>query len=585
MGNHGGGPTIQLLDAINHLPVEGMAYSTTEAYFRQVEGETLPVLTGDLQHHARGCYSACAFVKAENRRCEQNLLAAEKFCAMATALTGAAYPAKELQTAWENLLFNQFHDILGGCSIKPAYTDAGYGFGMTMGTKEQLITAALQRIAWRIDTLQGQTLPSYKTNSVFVWQHEVLGTPLVVFNANPWPVTGLISVYADATCVTDSQGNEIPFQRIRGYQTNGADCYHTAFNAKAPAMGYAVYRLYLEKPGATSFVSALRVTETSLENECVRVELDPVTGDVSRFYDKTTGETVIGDACSALLLDETHCDTWAHNEDSLGPTVGQFRAKSFQVMEQGSVIASLRVISECGDSTLTRTYSIAPGSKAVTVDTTVDFHEKHRALKFAFPVTGDTVTAKTAFGTITKPLGTGEEPCGSWIACGKLCIANDGQYGYDTQDGQLRMSILRGAVYADHYGQDHRDAGSEYMDQGIRSFRYRLLPFESKTACERSAAELNCGLRVIEGSFHAGDLPETMCCLECDSSNVVITAVKQQEDGNGNILRLYELEGKDTPVTVKLFGKTLHAELPHHALMTLRSDGVPVNAIEWEINP
>ncbi|HOJ12304.1 MAG TPA: hypothetical protein PK733_17200 [Clostridiales bacterium] len=34
-----------------------------------------------------------------------------------------------IQKAWKNVLFNQFHDIMGGCSIKEAYDDAGEFYG------------------------------------------------------------------------------------------------------------------------------------------------------------------------------------------------------------------------------------------------------------------------------------------------------------------------------------------------------------------------------------------------------------------------------------------------------------------------
>ena len=141
VGNHGGGPTIKLIREIDNLQMKAFIYSTPDAYFKCVDKAGLTTVKGELQHHARGCYSACSFVKQSNRKCEQNLLAAEKLCVMAKELTGAAYPAEKLHKAWKNLMFNQFHDILGRCSIKKAYDDAGYLFGEIMSITEQVTFA------------------------------------------------------------------------------------------------------------------------------------------------------------------------------------------------------------------------------------------------------------------------------------------------------------------------------------------------------------------------------------------------------------------------------------------------------------
>ena len=152
-----------------------------------------------------------------------------------------------------------------------------------------------------------------------------------------------------------------------------------------------------------------------------------------------------------------------------------------------------------------------------------DFHEKHRTLKFTFPMTEETVIAQIPFGTVTRQGYTGEEPCQKWIASGNLCVANDCKYGYDTCDGQMRLTVLRGAIYADHFAQ--RDEFNEYMDQGIHEFTYSLYPSGDHSENERKAAQLNYGLRRVLSSFHKGSLPERMGCIELDAQNVIISAV------------------------------------------------------------
>lgn len=103
VGNHGGGPTIQLIKNINSLPLEDLIYSTPDEYFSAIDTENLPVVKCELQHHARGCYSACSDVKKQNRICENNLIAAEILSVMAKELVNVKYPGKKLNKAWKML--------------------------------------------------------------------------------------------------------------------------------------------------------------------------------------------------------------------------------------------------------------------------------------------------------------------------------------------------------------------------------------------------------------------------------------------------------------------------------------------------
>lgn len=586
VGNHGGGPSIRMLHSFNEMHRKELRYSTVGAYFEKVRKDPLPTLQGELQHHARGCYSAETSIKRGNRKCEENLIAAERLCLMANQLTGAKYPAKKLDKAWKNVLFNQFHDIMGGCCVKTAYEDASYLHGEAMSITEQEINAAMQRIAWHIDTLQGETLPSYKYDlhdkgQWAIWEHEVLGTPVVVFNIHPWPVRQTVQVYAYASKMTDDKGNEIPFQLVRGEHTDGTDKMNTAFIAEVPAMGYRVYRLFTEKESKENFPVELQATETTLENSLICLELDKTTGDICKLYDKKTGRTLIDQPCKAILLDESACDTWAHDQKCLGEICGEFAATQFELTELGPVRASIRVTSVCENSRMQRTYTVAAGSDQVQVNAKIDFREKHRALKFTFPMAEETVTAQIPFGTVTRQGYTGEEPCQKWFASGNLCIANDCKYGYDTCDGQMRMTVLRGAIYADHFAR--RDEHNVYMEQGIHEFTYSLYPACGNGENERKAAQLNFGLRRVMGSFHKGSLPESNSCISCDCENVIISAVKQGEDGEGMVLRLYEIGGKDTTAEITVFHKKIVVSVPRNSLKTVNEKGKELNAMEWEM--
>ena len=528
VGNHGGGPTIKLLEAINELDIPEMEFSTPEDYFKSISKKELPVIKDELQHHARGCYSACTSVKMGNRRCENNLIAAEKLCVMAKELLGAAYPQKKLEKAWKNLLFNDFHDILGGCSIKKAYDDAGYLYGEIMSITEQEINFAMQVIAHNIDTLNGTSLPSNKdceSEHWHIWETEGIGTPIVVFNPHTWKVKMPVQVNVVAACVTDCNDREIPFQIVRGDQTNGShDKMQTIFTAEIEPLGYAVYRVFVKHKGVKTFDGGMIADEHFLENDVIRVEFNSETGEISRIYDKESKKDILSGNCSAILLDETSADTWAHGKTYLGEFAGSFAKPEFSVTENGNIRATLRVKSYFNNSVICRDYSIVPDSKCVKVKANIDFHEKHRTLKFSFPTDRGETIAKIPFGTITRNNELGEEPCGSWISNGKYVVANDGKYGYDTTKNEIRLSILRSAIYADHVGE--RDDFCEFMEQGIHECSYMIYPYESNALSDEKAEELNFPLRCLIESFHNGILPLKKSCFNCDNKNIIVTSIK-----------------------------------------------------------
>ncbi|NMB72446.1 MAG: hypothetical protein GYA22_09890, partial [Bacteroidales bacterium] len=118
-GDHGGGATKENIRSINELKSEKDAphvfYSTTENYFKEVRNISnleLPVVKDDLQHHAVGCYTAESEIKKGNRQSEAALITAEKISAIGSVAWDANYPAKDFTTAWQRVLFLQFHDSL-----------------------------------------------------------------------------------------------------------------------------------------------------------------------------------------------------------------------------------------------------------------------------------------------------------------------------------------------------------------------------------------------------------------------------------------------------------------------------------------
>ena len=590
VGNHGGGPTAALLNAIDEIKTEHTIYATPDEYFEKQDKESLPLWHGELQHHARGCYAATASIKKSNRMQEQNLIACEAMCTLAQKLVGMPYPKEELNRAWKNLLFHQFHDILGGCSIRAAYQDASFFAGETMAITERLIYTAMQAIANRIDTLCGEQKTMYRTScpqhdasSPQVYVHERLGTPYVVFNPNPNPKSEVVKHNCTANRLTDEENHDVPYQSVRADRTNGPDNYDTAFIAQVPALGYRIYRVF-PRPLCDGLPETkdpiCKATRFTLENDILSVRFSYATGEIASVIDKRTGKELLSKPCRTILTDETACDTWAHNQKDLGKECGVFGAPHFRVTEEGSVRSSVKITVRHGNSLVERTYTLTAGSDCLSVSCKIWFTEKHKALKLTFPIGNCDVTSEIPFGTITRPQNTGEEFHHNWVSANGLCIANNTSYSHDTANGELRLTLLRGALYADHYGK--RDDACEYAEQGENFFTYQLFPVTDAAEASRRATLLNNPPRMIYAGFHEGELDPAYSALSLNNDAVIVTAIKQAEEGDGEILRLVNTNKDTETVTVTMSNKSVTLTLSPYEIKTVNlSNQKELNFMEW----
>ncbi|MBQ4322598.1 MAG: hypothetical protein IJC19_01520, partial [Clostridia bacterium] len=161
-----------------------------------------------------------------------------------------------------------------------------------------------------------------------------------------------------------------------------------------------------------------------------------------------------------------------------------------------------------------------------------------------------------------------------------IAVANDGKYGYDSTDDQIRMTVLRGAIFADHYGV--RDDRCRFTDQGESRFTYTVFPFRSVGDAQRRAEILNLPLRAVTDTFHFGPLPQISENFSNPSENVIVTALKKAEDSDGIVLRCYEVEGRETNTQIQTFGQSISVHLAPHAVGTVDGEGKRLNFMEWE---
>ncbi len=601
VGNHGGGPTraniASILEAMGRPDGPRVCFDGPDHFFEVVResGAELPVLHDELQHHSRGCYTAVSLIKWYNRKCEQALLTAEKFAALATRLVGAGYPRARLTRAWEEVLFNQFHDILAGTSIPEACDDACKALEQSLCIAHRELERSLDVLGEQVDT-RGE------------------GRPLLAFNPHPWsqkvPVEAVVAVAGrwnedrrgeflpGEVTLRDDGGHPVTAQVTEIEHHGGDYLLHFCFLADLPALGYRCYHFDMPSD-APRWMPPEPQPVAILENEYLRLTFDQQSGWLTSLYDKQHGIEYLRDAGGVLLVIDDPSDTWSHDVDSFREVIGRFHAGGNVVLvESGPVRQVVRVRSRWGNSTAVQEYILYAGDDQVYLRLTVDWHEQHKMLKLAFPLAVESPqsTSSVPYGYIRRVDDGGEEPCQSWIdvggrvdgqECG-LALLNDCKYGYDVLDGELRMSILRSPIYAFHMPrQVMAGVTYHYTDQGTQTVNLALVPHLGGWAegdVVRRAWSLNAPPIAREVDVHPGHWPAVASWLECDTPNVVLTVLKRAEDGGDLILRGYEAAGRENVAEVRFLDERWTFSWRPHEIKTVRlrvgEKPVEVNMLE-----
>jgi alpha-mannosidase len=545
-----------------------LQFSTAKSFFdgldKKLPTMKVPTWRDELyfEYH-RGVQTTQAETKKRIRTTEELLLNAEKFSAIAT-LYGRAYPSGDFDRGWKDLLFDDFHDIMPGSGIAVNYLDAKRNLEDVGRVGHAILDGSLGEIAAHINTAGP-------------------GVPVAVFNSLSWPRNEVVEAEvqlpsaAAAVEVVDAAGKTVPSQTLTIYSVTHR--VRLLLKVSVPGLGYRTY--YVRGAAKQQAVpSEVQASDNTLENDVVRLRVDPQTGCMISFFDKrsktealavsetdTGGPTqsVCGNLLQTFRDKPKQWDAWNIDADFEKEHWDLDHADEVKLVEHGPLRAILRVKNHFQNSTFVRDIVLDAGSARVDVNTTADWHEKHILLKVAVPSSAhnDRATFEIPYGSIERPTtrntpaekGKFEVPALQWAdlsdATHGVSLLNDCKYGYDAKGNVLRLSLLRSPEWPD-----------PHADEGRHEFTYSLYPHGGtwrEALTVRRGYELNYPLLVKQIEKHDGQFKVEYSFLELQPDNVVLTAVKKAEEEDALILRFYEWAGKETDVRLRLPAGALDA--------------------------
>lgn len=393
-----------------------------------------------------------------------------------------------------------------------------------------------------------------------------------------------------AVLVRDASGKVYPAQIVYAKPTPPGYTSKVQFIVdNMPAGGYKTFYVDVTKTG--EFMNAIPFADNTFETDFFTVKFDMKTGDIVSLFDKRTKKEFVrhGGQLNTLSMSledkKGGMKSWTINK-----IVGEEEikdVKSVKVVENGPVRACVETVKTWGKSRfIERTY-LYRSYPRIDYDMEVRWLETGSdstdspMLTAIFPISMENSKfySQVPFDVVERPIdgkingkdapawqksqsntygvspevNHGQEvPAQKWVDVtdGKVGIAllNKTKYGHSYHNGSLRLTLMRAAGDPDIY-----------PNLGKFNISYSLFPHAGdwKNGVWAEGDDFNVPVYAAEPPSLAvvkahATRPEEESFFSVSPANVIMSGMKQAEDGDELIIRLFEVEGIETTATINL---------------------------------
>lgn len=537
-GDGGGGPQFEMIEMSRRVKdLNGVPKSE-----HMRVGDFMPKLEKDVKNPStykgelylelhRGTLTNQHNIKRNNRKAEILLRDLELLTVSNAVRDSEIAGDKDIHPLWEDLLLNQFHDLLPGTCIPSAHRLSLEQTGKVIATAKELIK---ERASGESDCISVTNTLSFDRND-----------PIFIECEN-----GLI---ADLDCrqqrYTDLDGKSILI--LSGITI--------------PAFSSIEIKLI---PGECKADCPFEIKDDAVSTDFADIGFDSK-GYISSYIDKASGrqlKAADGYSFNTFLMAEDLPSSW-DNWDVDADLELKFRDTSElldrKVISAGEVALIIRSqYSVSPKSSIQQDMIIFAGSPEIRFDTLMNWNDDHRFLKTAFDtvVQSDFARFEIQYGNVLRPTTRNNSiekakfevvnhkyTDLSETRCG-VAILNDGKYAISVEGGKMRLSLHKGGTRPDFTG-----------DHGLHKTVYSFLPHQGGFSAEtviRPAYELNVPAVAGKGCYNLIPLVIPEC------ANIIVESIKPCEDNEkAFIARLYEAEGTYTACPVKIFDGAKKVEI------------------------
>ncbi len=541
-GDGGGGPTKEMLENAERLRYGMPGIPRIEQEFEReffdrtyekiARLQDMPKWNGELyfEYH-RGTLTSIGKNKRYNRKSEILYTQLETLASMLKE-KGVEYPKEVIERGWEILLLNQFHDIIPGSAIEEVYVQSDKEYEEILSKGKETLQTIAEQGAKTISTGK-QAIVVYNTQG-YMRNDVVL-------------VEGLEDVEIEK--ITDEEGTELPFQKT----SEGKIVFYAE---GIPKLGCKVF-YYATGTGRKETCE----WNGQFENDFYQVVFDEQM-EITSLIEKTTGREFIqeGKRGNELVTYEDRPMNWDNwDVDVFYKKKPYFADKvsDIRILEDGKIRKTLEITKQFADSVVTQKIHLYHAIPRIDFETHADWKEHNVLLRVNFPVDVNTTKAtyEIQFGNVERETTNNHswdtakfEACGhKWADLSEdnngISLLNDCKYGYGIKDGNLSLTLIKAGTYP-----------NENADIGEHDFVYSIYPHagrwqEAETV--EMAYNLNVPPVVVLQNQNEGEKSENGF-LACDADNCFIEVIKEAEDGDGTIIRMYENKNRHTKARIAL---------------------------------
>jgi alpha-mannosidase len=582
VGNHGGGPTRESIETANewkkqeYLPT--VKFSTAQAFF-EAQGkdvlDKLPVVNDELNSVFEGCYTTHGDIKRLNNDSQAVMVSAETAAAVA-ARFGFNYPGLQIRQLWEDICWNHHHDTIDGSAVHAPYGKSRQMLEKVIASGRGIGQEAVSFLAAKSAAHKGE---------------------LLIFNPLGFDRDAVVDIQLPEGVKSESLrcgDDACPVQVTDAKDRRALVAVH-----KLPSVGYATFGA--ASPGSSPAAPSVSEDGTVLENENLKVVLDPATGTIRSLFDKRLKREFVASGKSANRM-EIHYERPngmpAWDIGAIDRVEPQDCPVTLSVVERGPVRCTVEFSRKMLASIVTQRVSLIAGGDSVVCSLAIDWketgnmHPQWPFLKVAFDlaVENGRTTYETPFGAIERPADGHENAALKWFDLSGpgdgVSIINDTKHGCSVKDGTMRLSLVRTPTNPDNTS-----------DNYMQTVRYEIYPhqggWEEAGIINRAFAFVHPLFAVWLEKDGTGELPGRCSFVKPADGRAVVTAIKRAEDDDDLVVRLYNPGGAsiasslDTwwpveggkqvnfmedayPAPVPCSGKSAGLQLNGHEIQTLK---------------
>jgi alpha-mannosidase len=252
-------------------------------------------------------------------------------------------------------------------------------------------------------------------------------------------------------------------------------------------------------------------------------------------------------------------DSWGADRWSYRQQAGEFSQveKSHSVLHDGPISKATESKFVFGNSTIVQQIRAYTSLPVLEYRIRIQWNEERKRLKLSVPTvfTDGTILCEIPGGAVTRLADGQEHVQGRWCLIGGerngtkigFAVVNSGQNGYDFQNGELRLSVLRSAAYCHEQSFALGEFPSrKFMDQGVHDIRLLVTAGDYASILSRVnglADWLNAPPFALAHLPIGSTASTEEQFLSLAPTSLRILACKQSWDGKALIVRMQESTG------------------------------------------